>query len=201
MLVTLSFRHVPGPFLRAADDTILLTVLVAKLYPSRPVFAVPCANKGVDPYVTSRLSKWLLNSGVTEMTHMCDQESALATMIDDVLERIKASGMWVGAVPEHSAVGSSQSNGRAERSVQMVEDMVRCFKGELEARINARIPSEHAILKWLVEYVSVVLTKYHINDDNTTAYEALHGHRADEKLAYFREKSVFLDPNPTPRQA
>ena len=50
---------------------------------------------------------------------------AAATMIDDVLSQIKASGVWVGAVPEHSAVGSSQSNGRAEGSVQMVEDMVR----------------------------------------------------------------------------
>ena len=36
------------------------------------------------------------------------------------------------AVPENSAVGKSQSNGKAERTVQMVKDQIRTVKMALE---------------------------------------------------------------------
>ena len=104
-------------------------------------------------------------------------------MVKDALRHLKATGSWVGAVPERSAVGESKSNGRTEMSVQQVEDLVRCFKAELEHNIRAKIVVEHAVLKWLVECVSIILTKYHLQDDGRTAYEALHGHKASEKLA------------------
>ena len=127
-------------FIRAKDDTVLLTVLVAKLYPARAIFAVPCDTKGPDHYATYRLTSFLEHSGVHQLTYMCDQESALGTMMKECLKHMKATGEWVGAVPEHSAVGESQSNGRAERSVQQIEDHIRCFKAELEFNIKAKLP-------------------------------------------------------------
>ena len=179
-------------FLRGRDDAVLLTVLVATLYPSRALFAVPCDTKGNDPYVTARLASFLEQSGVHQMTYMCDQEKPLDAMIKHMLMHLNITGEWVGAVPERSAVGESQSNGRAEKSVQQIEDHIRCLKGELEHRIQSRIPSDHAVLKWLVEYSSVILLKYHLQDNGMTAYEYVHGHRAGEKLAYFEKKSTCV---------
>ena len=118
------------------------------------------------------------------MTYMCDQEGAVRTCLEEALEVAKGRGEWVGAVPEHSAVGESASNGRAERAVQRFEDHVRTLLGELESRIGQRLKSDHPILAWLVEYAVVLLNKYHINTSTQdTSYFSLHGQDASEKLA------------------
>ena len=88
-----------------------------------------------------------------QLVYMSDQEGALRKVIEAALVECEKDGEWVGGVPEMSAVGESQSNGRAERAVQTVEDKVRAHKAALEARIQARIPVEHPVMKWLIESV------------------------------------------------
>ena len=48
-------------------------------------------------------------------------------------------GVLQSVVPETSAVGQFQSNARAERSVQQFEDLARCYKSALEARMKCGI--------------------------------------------------------------
>ena len=48
-----------------------------------------------------------------KFTYMSDQESARRTMTDEAVQITKGRGEWVGAVPENSPVGESQSNGKA----------------------------------------------------------------------------------------
>ena len=43
------------------------------------------------------------------------------------------------AVPEHSAVGESASNGFAERGVQSLEDLVRTMKHAPQARLDSAL--------------------------------------------------------------
>ena len=94
-----------------------------------------------------------------------------------------------GAVPETSAVGESQSNGRAERSVQHLEDHMRTLLAELEDRLNCQLKSDSPVLSWLIEYSATLINKYHVHEStNSTAYQALHGHAASERLAYFGER-------------
>ena len=100
-----------------------------------------------------------------------------------------------GAVPENSPVGESASNGRAERAVQRFEDQLRTFLAELENRIGQALKTTSPVLACLVEYVAVVLTKYHVQEStHLTPYEYLHGHAASEQLAYFAERVFFSVP-------
>ena len=64
-------------YLRDSRDEYLLTVLVARLYPSRAILAVPCDVKGADEYAVGRLTEFLRNGGITRIVHMSDQESSL----------------------------------------------------------------------------------------------------------------------------
>ena len=48
-----------------------------------------------------------------------------------------------------SLVGSSASNGVAERGVQTVEGQIRVLKDAFETQVGAQIPSNHNILAWL----------------------------------------------------
>ena len=181
-------------FIRCLTDTENLTVLVAKLYPYSVIFACPCDEKGPDSYVTARFASWVRQCGITQCTYMCDQESALRTMMTATVDQLKVTAEWVGAIPENSAVGESQSNGKAERAIREVEGMVRCFKAELEHRVKVRFPVRHPVMQWLVEYMGVLLSKYHLLKDNTTPYQSLHGQRAQEKIAYFGESVFFFVP-------
>ena len=125
---------------------------------------------------------------------MSDQEGAIRAVIAAALAHCEKPGEWTDAVPEMSAVGESQSIGRAERTVQTVEDKVRAHKSALEARINARVPVDHPIMKWLVEYVGILLTKYTINATGLSPYEELHGHPVRERPVEFGERRLFVLP-------
>ena len=145
--------------LKSNSDDTTLTVLVAKLYPLMAVFACPCEHNIDDDSVTKRLARWLQGCGVSSFTYMCDQEGALRTMIQGMLVNMRAEDKWVGDVPEHNAVGESQSNGKAERAVRHVEDLVRCHKAHLEHSIGNSIPVHHPVIAWLVETVAVLISK------------------------------------------
>ena len=75
------------------------------------------------------------------------------------------------AVPENSAVGESASNGRAERTVQEVEDLLRVNKLALEAHIGEQIPSTHPVVRWMVKHVPDIFTKLRINHTGQSPYE------------------------------
>ena len=85
-------------------------------------------------------------------------------MIEEAIQQTKGRGEWVGAVPEASAVGESQSNGRAERSVQRLEDHVRTLLAELEDRLDHQLRPDSHVVSWLAEYASVLLNKCHVNE-------------------------------------
>ena len=100
-------------------------------------------------------------------------------------------------MPEHSAVGYSQANGRSESAVQEIEGHVRTLKAALESRIRKRIPSSHPVIRWIIEHSATTLNKYALHDDGstlTTAYEQLHGKKASEKIAEFGERILFWVP-------
>ena len=73
-------------FVRNSSDQDLITVLVAKLYPSHCIFAVLCDVKGEDEYATTRLATFLKHSGVQRCTYMCDQESSIDVMMQAAIQ-------------------------------------------------------------------------------------------------------------------
>ena len=155
-------------FIRNINDEDLVTCLVGKLYPYNKFFGCVVDVKGPDPYAVARLSDFIREAGLTKFVYKCDQESSVRAlgdtharsevnehiqqMIDEAAKRAGRSAQYVNSddariiVPEHSAVGESQSNGKAERAVQQVEDQVRTIKSALESRIGAKIPSSHPVV-------------------------------------------------------
>lgn len=60
----------------------------------------------------------------------------------------KKGDEFLQLVPELSAVGESPSNGKAERTVQTVEDMVRTYLSALEGRLQGRVNSDSPVPKY-----------------------------------------------------
>lgn len=104
-------------FIRDSRDEDLLTVFIGCMYPSKSIVVIPCEQKGDDPYAVNRLANFIKTCGALKIVHMSDQESPLRTLFENAISLAGATGELVEAVPERSAVGESQSNGRPnERS-------------------------------------------------------------------------------------
>ena len=182
-------------FVRDSEDEEPLTLLVGKMEPYKAFVALPVDLKGTgDVSVITRLAKFICDCGPTRIVIKSDQERSLRPVIEEALRVARTEGNLEHAVTEVSAVSDSQSNGRAERAVQAVEDLLRTMKLALEDRIKRRIPSTHAIMAWLVEHVANILNKYRVSPDGKTAYQRIHGRRVHERLAEFGEKILYHIP-------
>ena len=86
-----------------------------------------------------------------------------------------ASQSPIVAVPELTHPGESQTNGLAERAVQAIEDQARTLLVALEARIKVPIPSNHAVLTWVVEHAAYLLNRFQLGPDGFTPFGRRHG--------------------------
>ena len=76
------------------------------------------------------------------------REASVKLLMSEAIQKSGRSGEFVPiTVPENSAVGSSASNGRAERTSQIVEDQLRTMNAALERRLQLQVPSSHAEIK------------------------------------------------------
>ena len=119
-------------FVRDSNDTVLQTILVCRMYPQQLLCAIPVSSKGaVDAYAVHRLASFIENTGIKSLVYLSDQESALRRLFEASSNHLASDSKILQAVPEVSAVGESQSNGAAERSVQALEDLLRCYKFDI----------------------------------------------------------------------
>ena len=183
----------------------MATILAGRLYPSMSVIATVVDSKGLqDERTIARLTQFIRDSGVPQLVYKSDQEPAITGMIEHALRRSGRTGRpedaetfdsgLTQAIGENSAVGESASNGRAERTIQAVEDLLRTLKSALETRLKAKLESGHPVMRWLVEHVASILNRYSVNKDGQTPYFCQHGKRPTDRLVEFGEKVFFYVP-------
>ena len=191
---------------RNKQDEDLLTLLVGPLHPTKKIFACPVDMKGRDPVAVSMLSDFIKVNGLTKFVYKCDQERALDALSQTVIEKTvmtqiveeaaQRSGRYAApadesdariAVPENSAVGESQPNGKAEKAVQTMEDQIRTIKLALESRIGARIPCSHPVMHWIVLHCANILNKFSVNRaSGMSPYEETHGPAPNNIRRWYR---------------
>ena len=65
--------------------------------------------------------------------------------------------------------------------------MLRTLKSALEARLDCRVPADHALFRWLLEHTVSLINRFKVHEDGLTAYQGLHGRRASDKVIEFCE--------------
>ena len=81
-------------------------------------------------------------------------------------------------MPKYSPVKSLGSNGVIERGIKEVQGQLIAMKCALDARVGVDIRVTLNILPWMVEYASMLINKYLVGTDGTTAYERLRGKKS-----------------------
>lgn len=175
-------------------------VLVGKSYPSQAVFASACDAKGPEEPVTLRLADFIKASGVHKLVYKSNQEPAIKATVEAALTRIGRSGDgkegddFLKLVPEYSAVGDSPSNGRAERAIQTVEDMVRTYIHALEDRINKKVNTHWPVVRWVIEHAACMINRFTTNPDGQSPYASLHGKNPSDRQVEFGEQVFYHVP-------
>ena len=77
-----------------------------------------------------------------------DQEPAMLAFQARVQQARKSK-----TTSANSPVGNHQGNGRAEKGVQVFQNMARRMKLAIELHIGIRLPHRHPVLMWLIEWV------------------------------------------------
>ena len=204
-------------FAKDSVDDETATILVLKLFPFKIIFACVVPSKGSDPLVVARLCRCIMESGLLHFAYRSDREPSIVSLIQDACAMAGRNGVKVQAVadespdpevekahvavPEHSHPGESQSNGLAESSMKELIDQVRTLKMSTEARLKGRLPSNHAVMAWLVEHAAYMLNRCKLDTDGRTAYGSLHGKESNARLCEFAERILWYVPKKAPSEA
>ena len=129
----------------------------------------------------------LNDMGFKRIIFKTDQEPAAKAL----QRRVKET--WSGeVVVQNSPVGSSQSNGLAEKGVQEVEGQARTLKIALEGRLKVNLPSELPVMMWLIEHAGDLMNRFRVGSDGRTPRERNTGKADSPTMAEFGESILFL---------
>lgn len=92
---------------------------------------------------------------------------------------------------EESLVGSSQSNGTAERKVQSIEGQLRAMLSALEVRLGGRVDTREKIVVFMAEYAAYLQNWLEVGLDAKTSYEQTKGKAAKVLGVEFGEKLLW----------
>ena len=82
----------------------------------------------------------------------------MSTLVEQNLEEIRIKVRGVAQISiEHPPRYDSQSHGSVEAAVKIIRGHFRTLKLCLEARIGKVVPTNHALLPWLIEYTALIL--------------------------------------------
>ncbi len=166
MFVTKSGKILTREELLRDTEEITVRVIVAKDSWTKAIFAHVVDKKGLDEHtcVSDRLMEDLRWLGYSRVALRSDNERAIVKVLKQALITAKVQVVDDEGEPpeqvmqEHSAKYDSQSNGEIEVGVRDIRGILTANKLCLEERIGRRIPTDHVLLTWLVEFAAWVIT-------------------------------------------
>jgi hypothetical protein len=129
-------------------------------------------SQGEQQFVSKRVQAFLRDIGADagDITLESDQEPSIKALLNEV-SRPRAAAGGGRTVIEHITVQDSRGNGVIERAVKSTEGQIRVARSTLVRRIGANTDPGHAVMTWMIEYVSLLLNRHEVGRDCCTAYE------------------------------
>ena len=185
-------------FLTDSGDDDSLTALVMKETMCGSVWAYALSSKSVaeDPWVAEQLVDDMCTVGMARerVVIKSDQEAAIVELQSEVAKRRNYNDYGVGTGIENSKVGDSNSNGKIERAIRDVKNMIRTHRSALEASIKTKVTLSCKILPWLVRHAAYIITRCRVRAHGKTALQVMKGRVSMTELVPFGETVMFKIP-------
>ena len=95
---------------------------------------------------------------------------------------------------ENSKVGDSDSNGKLERDIRDVGNMVRTLKSALSLNIGTAVNLDMHIVLWLVRHAAYLITRCRVHSCGRTLLQMMKGRKSVMELVPFGETVMFKIP-------
>ena len=118
----------------------------------------------------------------TDIIIKSDNEPVLNTIREQVAASRKAATR-----PEHSPVGSSQSNGSIENAVKKIEGYMRAIKLSIESRYKCKLPIKHFMTSWIANHAAFCVTRFEVGADGKTPFQRIRGKQFSGKICELGE--------------
>ena len=122
----------------------------------------PGRQKSVSTFDMSKeLQSWGHSGGPDgHIIYKSDNESSI-TSVMSALARYHGGRV----VPETSAKGESQSNGRAEEAGKIIRGFARVLKFQLEAKAKIKIDQIPEVAMWMVRWAAMMASRFLVGKD------------------------------------
>ena len=178
----------------AVEAVTSLTALVMKETMYDPVWAYALKSKSVseDPWVVGQVIDDLNTIGMANerVVIKSDQESSITEMQSEIAKKRPT----VSTGTENSKVGDSNSNGKIERKIQNVGNMVRTLRSFLSRKIGQSVKLDMKIVPWMVRHASYLITRCRVRAHGKAALQMIKGRSSLTELIPFGERILFKIP-------
>ena len=133
------------------------------------LFATLCTQKGPkDTYTVSALASWIWELGHPRVALQGDGEPALKGVLVAVRDRVVQQGRADQVSLQGSPVGSSGSNGAAERAVQQVRGMARVLLEAIREKTGMKEPfaADSPWWSWALRHAAWTYNRFHVRADS-----------------------------------
>ena len=192
--VAIPTLHADYAFMGEKDETEerdarCMPILVLKIDKDRYIHAHAVPAKGLKhPWGARKLADAMVQNDFPRMIVKTDQEPAILDVKREAL-KIATEEAGIEGIPEESQAYVSPTNGTAEQAVQAIERKVRTLKFAVEALHALKLPPNHVLLAWAVEFAGQIESRMHkYTGDGRTAFELRRGEPYRRKLPPFGEK-------------
>ena len=180
------------------DADTSLTALVMKETLCGSVWAYALKSKSVsgDPWIADQLVDDMRTVGLANERVLVksDQEASIVDLQLGIAKRREYADYGVGTGIENSKVGDSNSNGKIERAIRDVGNLVRTLRSALETKIGAKLNLSMAVIPWLIRHAAYIITRCRVRSHGKTSLQLLKGRVSLTELLPFAEVVLFKIP-------
>ena len=187
--------------LEAARATgALIKCLIVRCASTKCLFGHVIPRKGADEenFTVNLVVKNIEWLGHTEVIVKGDNEPSLQALIARTLEVIRVTAGVRSVTTETPPAYDSQSNGAVEVGVSLIRGLFRTIRLCLEARISKKIPTNHALMPWMLLHTCFLLNIKSRGSDGLTPWARARGRAFGQKIIGFGEKVLFKLPTKGP---
>lgn len=180
------------------EATTSLTALVMKETLCGSVWAYALRSKGAgdDPWVADQIVDDMCTVGMAKerVVVKSDQEASIVELQLEIAKRRKYADYGIGTGVENNKVGDSNSNGKIERAIRDVGNMVRTLRSATEENIGRKINLGSSIVPWLIWHAAYLITRCRVRSHGKTALQLMNGRSSLTELLPFGEHVMFKIP-------
>ena len=177
-----------------------MTALVMKETLCGSVWAYALKSKSVaeDPWIADQLVDDMSTVGMARerVIVKSDQEPAIVELQLEIAKKRGYGDYGIGTGIENSKVGDSDSNGKIERAIRDVGNMVRTLRSDLESRLGKNITLNMNIVPWIIRHASYLITRCRVRSHGKTSLQLMKGRTILTELVPFGETVLFKLPKP-----